>query len=160
MDELMLWIEVNLTYENLVALANVLATVAFGFAFVYNRVKQTQMTLAKNTDIVSNVNKSMQPMFKTEMDKSLKVVLTKVEGLENNNRRLMEATILAMSNDAESRLAAIKLLSENPYVSKSLSYEAEKVVIDEIKEVANVEKEIEKVKEVVAEKIVAALETL
>lgn len=156
----MLWIEVNLTYENLVALANVLATVAFGFAFVYNRVKQTQMTLAKNTDIVSNVNKSMQPMFKTEMDKSLKVVLTKVEGLENNNRRLMEATILAMSNDAESRLAAIKLLSENPYVSKSLSYEAEKVVIDEIKEVANVEKEIEKVKEVVAEKIVAALETL
>jgi hypothetical protein len=160
MDELMLWVEVNLTYENLVAMANVLATVAFGFAFVYNRVKQTQMTLAKNTDIVSNVNKSMQPMFRTEMDKSLKVVLAKVEGLENNNRRLMEATILAMSNDAESRLAAIKLLSENPYVSKSLSYEAEKVVIDEIKEVANVEKEIEKVKEVVAEKIVAALETL
>lgn len=160
MDEFMLWIETNLTYENMVAAANFIATLAIGAAFIYNKVKQTQLTLAKNTDIVSNVNKTIQPILNGVVSQSLKVVMVKMEQLEINNRRLMEATILAMTNDAQSRLAAIKLLGESSMVSKTLSYEAEKTVVDEIKEEAVVEKQEGEIQAVVEEKVQELIETL
>lgn len=160
MDEFMLWIETNLTYENMVAAANVIATIAIGAAFIYNKVKQTQLTLAKNTDIVSNVNKTIQPILGGVVNQSLKTVMMKMEKLETDNRRLMEATILAMTNDAQSRLAAIKLLSESSSVSKTLSYEAEKTVVEEIKETAVVEQKAEQTQAVVEEKVQEIIDTL
>lgn len=160
MDEIMLWIETNLTYENMVAAANVVATIAIGAAFIYNKIKQTQLTLAKNTDIVNNVNKTIQPILGGVVNQSLKSVMAKMEKLEIDNRRLMEATILAMTNDAQSRLAAIKLLSESSSVSKTLSYEAEKTVVEEIKVETVAEKEAEQTQAVVEEKVKEIIETL
>jgi hypothetical protein len=160
MDEIMLWIETNLTYENMVAAANVLATISIGAAFIYNKIKQTKMTLLKNTDIVNNVNKTIQPILGGVVNQSLKGVLAKMEKLEIDNRRLMEATILAMTNDAQSRLAAIKLLSESSSVSKTVSYEAEKMVVEEIKVETVAEKEAEQTQAVVEEKVQEMIETL
>jgi hypothetical protein len=160
MDNFMLWIETYLTYENMVAAANIVATVSIGAALIYNKIKTTKMTLLKNTDIVNNVNKTIQPV----LSKVVAGSLTKIEGdmhqLRLENRKLLEATILALTNDAESRLAAIKLLGEVKDLTQTVVIKAEQMVVKEIKAEEVAVKAEEQKTEQIDNKIEAIIETL
>jgi hypothetical protein len=134
MDNFMIWVETYLTYENLVAAANVVATVSIGAALIYNKIKQTQMTLLKNTDIVNNVNKTIQPVLSRVVTQSLGKIESDMQQLRAENRKLLQATVLALTNDAESRLAAIKLLGEVENMPQPVVVKAEQLVATQIEE--------------------------
>jgi hypothetical protein len=134
MDNFMIWVETYLTYENLVAAANVIATVSIGAALIYNKIKQTQMTLLKNTDIVNNVNKTIQPVLSRVVTQSLGKIEGEIQQLHAENRKLLQATVLALTNDAQSRLAAIKLLSEVENMPQPVVIKAEQMVATQIEE--------------------------
>jgi hypothetical protein len=134
MDNFMIWVETYLTYENLVAAANVIATVSIGAALIYNKLQQTKMTLLKNTDIVNNVNKTIQPVLSRVVTQSLGKIEGDMQQLRAENRKLLQATVLALTNDAESRLAAIKLLGEVENMPQPVVVKAEQMVATQIEE--------------------------
>jgi hypothetical protein len=134
MDNFMIWVETYLTYENLVAAANVIATVSIGAALIYNKLQQTKMTLLKNTDIVNNVNKTIQPVLSRVVTQSLGKIESDMQQLHAENRKLLQATVLALTNDAESRLAAIKLLGEVENMPQPVVVKAEQLVATQIEE--------------------------
>jgi hypothetical protein len=134
MDNFMIWVETYLTYENLVAAANVIATVSIGAALIYNKLQQTKMTLLKNTDIVNNVNKTIQPVLSRVVTQSLGKIESDMQQLRAENRKLLQATVLALTNDAESRLAAIKLLGEVENMPQPVVVKAEQMVATQIEE--------------------------
>jgi len=134
MDNFMIWVETYLTYENLVAAANVIATVSIGAALIYNKLQQTKMTLLKNTDIVNNVNKTIQPVLSRVVTQSLGKIESDMQQLRAENRKLLQATVLALTNDAESRLAAIKLLGEVENMPQPVVVKAEQLVVTQIEE--------------------------
>jgi hypothetical protein len=160
MDEFMLWVETYLTYENMVAAANIIATVSIGAALIYNKIKTTKMTLLKNTDIVNNVNKTIQPVLSKVVNQSLLKIENDMYQLRMENRKLLEATILSLTNDAESRLAAIKLLGEVKDLAQTVVIKAEQIVVEEIKQEEITAKEEEIKAEKIEEKIDEIIDTL
>jgi hypothetical protein len=128
MNEFMLWVETYLTYENMVMMANVLSTVAIGGVLIWKTFQNTKQTLLKNTDIVNNVNKSVGNV----VNKSVVRLSEDIVSLREDNKKILEALILSMAGDAESRLAAIKLISQSKVVDKTVVVQAEERVEDEI----------------------------
>jgi hypothetical protein len=160
MNEIMTWLEENATYENLIALANVLSTVGIGLAFVMNYVKNTKEKILGATKLISGVNNTIEPLMKKTVDGSLLVLTTEIKQLRLDNQRLLQATVLNLSGDPQSRIAAIKLLSETKEVASVVIEQSTASVIAEIKAVqVEAQKEIAKV-EVIKEEIVALKETL
>jgi hypothetical protein len=160
MDNFMIWVETYLTYENLVAAANIVATVSIGAALIYNKVKQTKMTLLKNTDIVNNVNKTIQPVLSRVVTQSLGKIEGDMLQLRAENRKLLQATILALTNDAESRLAAIKLLGEIDNMPQPVVIKAEQMVETQIEEEKQAEEAEEQKTEQIDEQIEEIINTL
>jgi hypothetical protein len=160
MDNFMLWVETYLTYENMVAAANIIATVSIGAALIYNKIKTTKMTLLKNTDIVNNVNATIQPVLSKVVAGSITNMQNDVRELRAETRKLLQATVLALTNDAESRLAAIKLLGELTTIDQPTVVKAEQIVVEEIKEEVKAEEQAEKQTEVINTKIDAIVDTL
>lgn len=156
MNEFMIWVETNLTYENLVMMANVLSTIAIGSVLIWRTIKNTKETLLKNTDIVNNVNGSVGRVVKTQVT----ALSSDIQVLRQDNKRMMEALILSMAGDADSRLAAIKLLSESVDVDKAISTTAESAVEQEVAEEKFVEVTLQQAKQEVAEKIEILEDTL
>jgi hypothetical protein len=160
MDNFMIWVETYLTYENMVAAANIVATVSIGAALIYNKIKTTKMTFMKNTDIVNNVNKTIQPVLSKVITGSLANMQNDVKELRIENRKLLQATVLALTNDAESRLAAIKLLGELTTIDQPTVVKAEQIVVEEIKQEQQAEVVAEKQTEVINTKIDEIIDTL
>lgn len=160
MDNFMLWVETYLTYENMVAAANIIATISIGAALIYNKIKTTKMTLLKNTDIVNNVNATIQPVLSKVVAGSITNMQNDVRELRAETRKLLQATVLALTNDAESRLAAIKLLGELTTIDQPTVVKAEQIVVEEIKEEIKAEEQAEKQTEVINTKIDAIVDTL
>lgn len=156
----MLWVETYLTYENMVAAANIIATISIGAALIYNKIKTTKMTLLKNTDIVNNVNATIQPVLSKVVAGSITNMQNDVRELRAETRKLLQATVLALTNDAESRLAAIKLLGELTTIDQPTVVKAEQIVVEEIKEEVKAEQQAEKQTEVINTKIDAIVDTL
>jgi hypothetical protein len=160
MDNFMIWVETYLTYENMVAAANIIATVSIGAALIYNKIKTTKMTFMKNTDIVNNVNATIQPVLSKVVAGSLVNVQNDIKELRVENRKLLQATVLALTNDAESRLAAIKLLGELTTIDQPTVVKAEQIVVEEIKQEEQAEVVAEKQTEVINTKIDEIIDTL
>ena len=156
----MIWVETYLTYENMVAAANIIATVSIGAALIYNKIKTTKMTFMKNTDIVNNVNATIQPVLSKVVAGSLVNVQNDIKELRVENRKLLQATVLALTNDAESRLAAIKLLGELTTIDQPTVVKAEQIVVEEIKQEEQAEVVAEKQTEVINTKIDEIIDTL
>jgi hypothetical protein len=98
--------------------------------------------------------------MKKTVDGSLLVLTTEIKQLRLDNQRLLQATVLNLSGDPQSRIAAIKLLSETKEVASVVIEQSTASVIAEIKAVqVEAQKEIAKV-EVIKEEIVALKETL
>jgi hypothetical protein len=160
MDNIMLWIETNLTYENLVAAANVLATVSIGATLIWNKIKTTKMALLKNTDIVNNIKQTIQPILNKVVVQSLNKVEIDIQQIHTEMNKLLQATILALTNDAESRLAAIKLLAEVKTIDQPTVVKAEQIVVEEIKEEKEAVEAEEQQTEKIEEKINEIIDTL
>lgn len=160
MSEIMIWLEENATYENLVMLANIIATVSIGVAFVTNYVKNTKEKILGATKVVNGVNSTIQPVLQKTIDGSLVGLSEEIKRLRFDNQRLLQATVLVLSGDPESRIAAIKLLSETKEVPVAIVKQATETVIEEIK-VAQAASELEAAKQVAIEqKIEQIKETL
>jgi hypothetical protein len=118
------------------------------------------MTLLKNTDIVNNVNATIQPVLSKVVAGSITNMQNDVRELRAETRKLLQATVLALTNDAESRLAAIKLLGELTTIDQPTVVKAEQIVVEEIKEEVKAEEQAEKQTEVINTKIDAIVDTL
>jgi hypothetical protein len=125
-----------------------------------NYVKNTKEKILGATKLISGVNSTIEPLMKKTVDGSLLVLTTEIKQLRLDNQRLLQATVLNLSGDPQSRIAAIKLLSETKEVASVVIEQSTASVIAEIKAVqVEAQKEIAKV-EVIKEEIVALKETL